>query len=113
MIGGWLNKKRGAAFGILSTGSSLGGVVFPVMVTRLIRDVGFGWAMRVCAFLILFLLIVANVTIRAYHPPQPRKLNRALLRKPFAEPEFVLLIIGLFFFTKVYSSPSTTLPFSP
>uniref|UniRef100_A0A8H7K4V0 Major facilitator superfamily (MFS) profile domain-containing protein n=1 Tax=Bionectria ochroleuca TaxID=29856 RepID=A0A8H7K4V0_BIOOC len=57
VIGGWFDKKRGAAFGILSTGSSLGGVVFPIMVTG------------------------------------------AIVRKPFTEPEFVLLSAGLFCFT--------------
>lgn len=98
-IGGWFSKKRGAAFGILSTGSSLGGVLFPIAVTRLIPQVGFGWAMRICAFLILFLLIIANLTVRTYHKPQPVKLTGAQLRKPFTETEFILLAVGLFFFT--------------
>lgn len=98
-IGGWFNKKRGAAFGILSTGSSLGGVIFPIMVTRLIHQVGFGWAMRICAFLILFLLVIANLTVRSYHKPQPHKITAAQLRKPFTETEFVLLAVGLFCFT--------------
>jgi MFS family permease len=99
VIGGWFDKKRGAAFGILSTGSSLGGVVFPIMVNRLIRLAGFGWAMRAGGFLILFLLIVANLTVRSYRPPHPQKVTGAMVRKPFTEPEFVLLSAGLFCFT--------------
>ncbi|KAK7212157.1 hypothetical protein V2G26_019335 [Clonostachys chloroleuca] len=99
VIGGWFDKKRGAAFGILSTGSSLGGVVFPIMVNRLIRRAGFGWAMRAGGFLILFLLIVANLTVRSYRPPYPQKVTGAMVRKPFTEPEFVLLSAGLFCFT--------------
>lgn len=110
VIGGWFNKKRGAAFGILSTGSSIGGVIFPIMVTRLIRQVGFGWAMRICAFLLLALLVIANLTVRAYHPPQPHKLTGAQLRKPFTEPEFMLLAAGLFCFTYGLFVPINYLP---
>ncbi|KAH6666525.1 major facilitator superfamily domain-containing protein [Plectosphaerella plurivora] len=110
VIGGWFNKKRGAAFGLLSTGSSIGGVIFPIMVTRLIREVGFGWAMRICAFLILALLIIANLTVRAFHPPQPHKLTGAQLRAPFTEPEFMLLAAGLFCFTYGLFVPINYLP---
>ena len=39
----WFFRKRGAAFGIVAAGSSLGGVIFPIMVQRLIVEVGFGW----------------------------------------------------------------------
>ena len=66
---GWFDKKRGVAYGILSTGSSLGGVIFHIMINRLIRNVGYGWAMRISAFLILALLAIAIVTVktRAVH----------------------------------------------
>ncbi|CAI4215868.1 unnamed protein product [Parascedosporium putredinis] len=88
VIHGWFDKKRGAAFGIVATGSSIGGVVFPIMVSRLIREVGYGWAMRICAFLILGLLVVANLTIRANHPPRPQRMTRTQLAKPFRETEY-------------------------
>ncbi|KAG8405756.1 hypothetical protein J3458_021691 [Metarhizium acridum] len=110
VIHGWFNKKRGAAFGILATGSSLGGVIFPIMVSRLIREVGFPWAMRTCAFLILALLIVANLTIRAAHPPRPHKLTKAQLAKPFSEFDFVFLCAGFFCFTFGIFVPIDYLP---
>jgi MFS family permease len=49
----WFFKKRGMAIGLAAAGSSLGGVLFPIIVSRMIDEVGFGWAMRTCAFLIL------------------------------------------------------------
>ncbi|KAM5527622.1 monocarboxylate [Fusarium oxysporum f. sp. phaseoli] len=109
-IHGWFNLKRGAAFGILSTGSSIGGVIFPIMVTHLIREVGYGWAMRICAFLILALLIVANLTVRARHPPRPQKITAAQMRKPFAEVDFLLLTAGFFCFTFGNFVPINYLP---
>ncbi|RYP69488.1 hypothetical protein DL770_008218 [Monosporascus sp. CRB-9-2] len=99
---GWFSKRRGAAFGIAGTGSSVGGVVFPIMTSRLIRRAGFGWAMRTCAFLILALLVVANLTVAARHPPRPRdgpSGHGAALAKPFREFNFVLVVLGLFLFT--------------
>ncbi|KAI8309488.1 Fujikurins efflux protein [Colletotrichum sp. SAR11_59] len=98
-IHGWFNIKRGAAFGLLSTGSSIGGIVFPIMVTRLIKQVGYPWAMRTCAFMILGLLIIANLTVRAYHPPRPQKVTKEMLLRPFKESEFVCVVIGFFLFT--------------
>jgi MFS family permease len=80
------------------------------MVSRLIKDVGYGWAMRISAFLMLFLLIIANMTIRDHHPPQPNKVTRAQLVKPFAEPQFVLVAAGLFCFSYGVFVPINYLP---
>lgn len=95
-IVGWFNKKRGAAYGILSTGSSIGGIIFPIMTTRLIQRVGYGWAMRTSAFLILGLLIVANLTVTSRHPPRPTALSKEQMSKPFRERGFLILLVGLF-----------------
>ncbi|KAG5946942.1 hypothetical protein E4U53_006503 [Claviceps sorghi] len=109
-IHGWFDKKRGAAFGILTTGSSVGGVIFPIMVSRLIHQVGFPWAMRTCAFLVLALLIIANLTIRSLRPPRPQKLMVAQLAKPFREADFVFLCAGFFCFTFGIFIPVNYLP---
>ncbi|KAL4921344.1 major facilitator superfamily domain-containing protein [Aspergillus aurantiobrunneus] len=107
---GWFDRKRGAAFGIIFTGSSIGGVVLPILVTHLIRETGFAWAMRTCAFVILALLTIANLTVRPYHPPQPRKLTRAELTQPLKETQFMLLTIGMFLFTYGFYAPINYLP---
>ncbi|KAF0644274.1 hypothetical protein FPSE5266_03389 [Fusarium pseudograminearum] len=110
VIHGWFDSKRGAAFGILSTGSSIGGIIFPIMVTRLIKLVGFGWSMRICAFMIMFLLIIANLTVKCFTPPRPQKVSRSQLAKPFREPEFVFCLLGFFFFTFGMFIPINYLP---
>lgn len=109
-MNGWFDKKRGAAFGIVATGSSLGGVIFPIMVSRLIRQVGFPWAMRTCAFLILALLIFTNLTVRTFQPIRPQKLTRTLLAQPFRELNFVFLCAGFFCFTFGIYIPIDYLP---
>ena len=109
-VAGWFNRKRGAAFGIVFTGSSIGGVVFPIMVSHLIRNIGFGWAMRICAFLLLFLLIIANLTVRAYHPPSAQKITGAQLVKPLTEIQFLLVTAGFFLFAYGFFAVVNYLP---
>lgn len=92
----WFHRKRGAAYGILATGSSIGGIIFPIMITRLIKQVGYGWAMRSGAFMILGLLIVANLTVTSRLPPKPTALSREQMAKPFRERGFLMLLAGLF-----------------
>ncbi|KAH7324859.1 major facilitator superfamily domain-containing protein [Stachybotrys elegans] len=106
----WFNKRRAAAFGILSTGSSLGGIVFPIMVTNLIRRVGYPWAMRSCGFLLLALLIFANLTVRSRTPPHPQKVTASQLVKPFKETDFVLVAVGFFVFTYGFFATLNYLP---
>lgn len=95
-VSGWFKKRRGTAFGIFATGSSVGGVIFPIMLSNLIKSIGYGWAMRSATFIILALLIVANLTIKARHLSGGRqKLSKELLARPFHEKTFLLLLIGL------------------
>lgn len=43
----WFHQKRGLAFGFVAAGSSIGGVIFPIMCKRLIPTIGFPWTMRI------------------------------------------------------------------
>lgn len=94
-VSGWFKKRRGAAFGIFATGSSLGGVVFPFMLFHLIKTIGYGWAMRIAAFIIMALLVVANLTIKCRHVQGRQPISRQQLARPFHELTFVLLLVGL------------------
>ncbi len=85
--------------GILSTGSSIGGVIFPIMISNLIASVGYGWAMRISAFMILALLLIANVTIRSRFPPHPHVVTAKQLAAPFHEPAYLALLAGFAMFT--------------
>ncbi|KAI9809617.1 MAG: hypothetical protein M1825_000049 [Sarcosagium campestre] len=99
VVGTWFLKHRALAFGVVTSGSSLGGVIFPIMVERLVRSVGFGWTMRISAFLILFLMIIANLTVRSRLPPNPRPFLLKEFITPLQEPPFLLVCAAnLFFF---------------
>ncbi|CAG8026500.1 unnamed protein product [Penicillium olsonii] len=90
----WFEKRRALAFGIVSSGSSLGGVVFPTMLSRLLPRIGFGWSLRISAFIILALLVIANMTVRSRIAPVPRKVTLTDYIGPFSEVPFVLLMLA-------------------
>ena len=94
----WFFKKRGAALGLVTAGSSLGGVIFPIMVIKLIPEVGFGWTMRICAFLILACLIFANLTVRSRIRPSRRPFKVMAFFRPLGELRFFLLTVAVCFF---------------
>ncbi|MCJ1289148.1 hypothetical protein MMC34_000680 [Xylographa carneopallida] len=93
----WFFHRRALAFGIMASGSSLGGVIFPILVQNLIPKIGFPWTMRVSAFLILGLLIIANLTVKSRLPPSPKPFSLMAFVKPLSEPTFALLTLGSFF----------------
>lgn len=65
-------KNRDLAMGLAVAGTSIGGVIFPVTLGGLMRNerVGFGWAVRVTAFISLALLSFACVAIKPRLPPR-------------------------------------------
>lgn len=94
----WFFRRRAFAFGLVASGSSMGGVIFPILVSHLIPQIGFGWSMRVCGFLVLGLMIIANVTVRSRMPRMSKRLSLAALARPLTELAFALTTIGSFFF---------------
>ncbi|KAF1816712.1 putative monocarboxylate permease [Eremomyces bilateralis CBS 781.70] len=94
----WFFKRRAFAYGITAAGSSIGGVVIPIMVQRLLPLVGFGWTMRIAAFIILFLLVIANLTVRSRLPPHPQPFRVMDFIEPLKEVPFAISVFGFFLF---------------
>ncbi|KAL6856398.1 major facilitator superfamily domain-containing protein [Trichoderma novae-zelandiae] len=103
----WFQRKRALAMGIATSGSSLGGVLMPIMVNRLIPTIGFGWTMRACAFLMLGLLIIANLTVRSRLRPQPKSFGIGAFFTAFKDPPFLLLALAAFFYSMGMFIPIT------
>ncbi|KAK0640233.1 Aspyridones efflux protein apdF [Lasiodiplodia hormozganensis] len=92
----WFFKKRAAAFGLAACGSSLGGVLFPIIVLRLVDEIGYAWTMRTCAFLILGLLSISCFTIKSRIPPHKTPVRLMDFVKPLGELPFFLLTLSMF-----------------
>ncbi|KAH0835328.1 MFS monocarboxylate transporter [Fonsecaea pedrosoi] len=67
MVSRHFNKNRGLATGFTIAGSSLGGVIWPIMVDQLLykHDISFGWTIRIIAFTMLPLVAVTCITVRS------------------------------------------------
>jgi MFS family permease len=101
-VGQYFHKKRGAAMGLSVAGSSLGGVIFPIALSKMLYNpsLGFGWSVRILGFIMLALILPACFFIRARLPPRP---GQFFLPKAFKELLYLsiiasvfLMIIGLF-----------------
>ncbi|KAI6126612.1 hypothetical protein F5141DRAFT_1247803 [Pisolithus sp. B1] len=70
IVSHWFLKKRSqASFAVLCNRWSIGGTVLPIFTQQLFMKVGFKWSVRAIAFIISFVIIVANLLIRPRLPP--------------------------------------------
>ncbi|KAL4797064.1 major facilitator superfamily domain-containing protein [Aspergillus venezuelensis] len=89
----WFNKNRGMAYGIAATGGICGGISFPILIEHLMTSLNNGWAMRISAFLILFLLLIATSTVKTSNKPTARRqATRDQLIQPLTEFAFVAAV---------------------
>lgn len=71
----WFSSHIGLAVGIASSGSSLGGVIYPIVLYRLIGPIGFPWAVRTLAFIALGTFIIPVIVMKQrIRPPKPRAI---------------------------------------
>lgn len=69
----YFSTKRAFAIGIAAAGSSLGGVIYPIVFHELQPKVGYGWTTRIMGFIALATLSVPCACIRLRVLPPPRK----------------------------------------
>ena len=100
MVSKHFDKHRGLAIGVAIAGSSIGGVVWPIMINRLLNSdgVSFAWTMRIVGFTMLPLVIVASsVTLapsRSREQHHDHQTDLALLKNR----TFLTLCLGLAIF---------------
>lgn len=70
----WFKERRALAIGIITGGSSIGGVFWPIAIQRLIKEVGFGWANRIVAFIYIAELVVAALTVKNRLPHEAQRI---------------------------------------
>ncbi|SGZ26323.1 BQ5605_C024g09886 [Microbotryum silenes-dioicae] len=91
-------RRRAFAMGFAVTGSSIGGVIFPIMINSLLAKKAFGEAIRDTAYLVLGCSVAINLLMRA-SPPPPKPPGAAKVQplKFFREPRFTLATTGALF----------------
>lgn len=61
----WFKRRRSTATGIVSVGASIGGMLWPLAVQRLLRQVGFAWTNRIFGFIYLPLIAIAVLCLKS------------------------------------------------
>lgn len=80
------------------SGSSLGGVIWPIALKSLLYKVGFAWGVRIAAFIMLPLLGAACLSIRLpIHKGSSSKTKPKPDLSIVKHPVLILLAVGLFF----------------
>ncbi|KAJ5468750.1 hypothetical protein N7475_006502 [Penicillium sp. IBT 31633x] len=119
LVGKYIKVNRAAAMGIVLAGSSIGGVIWPIAIDRLINNpkIGFPWTMRIVGFIMIpcFIFTCAaakppvqpvinvengdsknanseNTASNKENPQNHKEESLALLRKPSLQ----LLCLGMF-----------------
>ncbi|KAK9858368.1 Major facilitator superfamily domain [Penicillium brevicompactum] len=105
----YFHTRRAAALGVTVSGSSIGGVLFPIALTQMLRNksLGFGWSVRIAGFLILFMVSIAMATIKERLPPRQGKI---LLPSAFTRASYTLVTFGIFFMMWGMFTPFFYLP---
>jgi len=90
----YFTTRIGMAVGLAASGSSLGGVIYPIVFHKLVPRIGFPWTTRVIAFMILATQLIPNLVMRVRVLPARK---RSLLDLPaFKIPAYALQNLGFF-----------------
>ncbi|WYZ42196.1 hypothetical protein EsH8_V_001091 [Colletotrichum jinshuiense] len=105
----YFQRRRAVALGITVTGSSTGGVVFPIALGRMLQDevLGFGWSVRIVGFITLVMMMIAMITLKERLPPRRGPI---LLPSAFSRPAYNLVTLSMFFMTWGLFTPFFYLP---
>ncbi|KAI9148234.1 putative pectate lyase A [Paramyrothecium foliicola] len=104
IVSKWFHRRRGLAMGMALCGSSIGGVVVPLMLRSLFPRIGWAWTIRALAFIHAALMIVAvsclkqpsSINPRAEATELRRRRRIAINFRALTNGTFTLVTIGLF-----------------
>ncbi|KAF7564048.1 hypothetical protein G7046_g86 [Stylonectria norvegica] len=103
-IGKLFVRRRGLAMGIALTGSSVGSIIFPLVLRSTLPTLGWRWSLRILALIVasvmipgVFCFLPFPRLIHALSPNSPPRRDAAVLNlAAFRSPAFVFVTAGLF-----------------
>ena len=110
MIPLYFTSRRGLAIGIATAGGSFGGVIYPIVVRRLLDTAGFGWACRTIGFIALGTLAVAIVLMRPINQGVKKPMRKLFDRSIVKDLAFSTFAVVSFFMWLGYLVPYTLAP---
>ncbi|KAH7148862.1 major facilitator superfamily domain-containing protein [Dactylonectria macrodidyma] len=102
-IAEWFDEHRGLALGLAVSGSSIGGILWPFVIGKLLPTVRFAWTYRVLAFASLPVLIIACCLVQERQNARGRNIHGYKLQSPpsvfreIFQRQYLVLCASLFF----------------
>ncbi|GJC86374.1 aspyridones efflux protein apdF [Colletotrichum liriopes] len=90
----YFHRRRALAIGIASSGSPIGGIVFPILFSHLHVNVGFGWATRAIAFILLGLAVIPLIVMKTRTTPHGKAGLVVFDEGTWTDMPFLLFIVG-------------------
>lgn len=106
VISHWFTTKKAVALAIVAVGGSLGGCFMPIVLTTLFNSIGYAWTIRVLAFFMMSLCLVACFFMKSRttkHRVKWRELTIDV--KGLKEPAFAFCCLGLLLAEWAYFLP--------
>ncbi|KAF3924169.1 hypothetical protein AA313_de0209381 [Arthrobotrys entomopaga] len=95
VVSTYFYRRRALANGFVASGSSVGGIVFPILTRKLIPALGFRNTMIVNSFIVLSLLILSNLILSPRKDIPPRTKGPMVDVKSFKDPTYMLFVFGM------------------
>ncbi|KIW91709.1 uncharacterized protein Z519_07677 [Cladophialophora bantiana CBS 173.52] len=105
LISTYFTTKRPIAIGIAAVGSSVGGVIFPIMFRRLQPQIGYGWTVRCIGFINLAFAVFICLILGRHRKDGGGQARPLWDLTALREPIFLLWTASLFFLFLAYYIP--------
>ncbi|TGJ81745.1 hypothetical protein E0Z10_g7008 [Xylaria hypoxylon] len=100
---------RARAMGLIAAGSSIGGIVYPLIFRYLQPQIGFAWTVRIIGFIVFALYLISYLAL-ADNKKKPPVVRRFVDLSAFTELPFVVLCIASVLSATAYYIPFLYLP---
>ncbi|GFF91460.1 riboflavin transporter MCH5 [Aspergillus udagawae] len=111
LVASRFQQRRPLAMFIATSGTAVGGIIYPIIFSRLQPKLGFPWATRVLGFVTLGELIIAMAIILPNTKSKaPHNVRSLLDPTAFRDPAFMAFCVALFLMWIAYWVPFFLLP---
>jgi predicted MFS family arabinose efflux permease len=96
VAGHYFRRKRGLAMGVITAGSSFGGIILPIALKNGFYSgtLKFAWSVRIVGLVLLILMAIGCALVKERLPGRKQQL---FVFEAFRIPSYTLLVIAVFF----------------
>lgn len=110
-ISHWFKRRRGLATGVAMMGTSVGGIIIPLLLRSTLNRYSWKWAIRILAFVITGCPAVGNALIRGrLKSKRHTKTQPIISLSIFGDMRFIFLMLSIFGFEFVLFGSLGILP---